>query len=971
MSILYEAISSFIGLKVNRECLVSWIDKDALFTSYIDLLDEEIKAGNKKYKLVRFQGSFLESILSLNELMQDTKKPDCLVYIPYIGADNIDKTPFLEVLKSSISIPSDVKELLDQVSGGYLSPDQLRKVKSSLPANFQQLESILSGDNLDLSIFESPKSVIEFAKNLLSNKTTLLDNVEKHPKGTLLKMEKGFEKTFGYFTDLTKKILGERDEIAARASEDHSIFRLPLGFFLLGREYVMDLQNCKPYSEDLVRLQELGKLYLPAIQEVLNHLRDNEPSAYHDLSKEIQGLGIFGEEIEKRSSKELGSIDTFYFEDTVHQTEAFRFLNGYQYEKAISLHRDRQKSFWKKNDPRVSEFWNWIELTANLADSITKTKLSFQQTKSLEEAMERYSQELYKIDREYRSFGNSTEALMQSSSQNYKEVSNVRKLIRLEYSDWLNLINHLYQSICKANGFLPTQSRLQQRFFYHNFVSPLLEQGKTAVFFVDAMRYEIGVLLNDKLLEAGIKSVITPMYAELPTITSVGMNALVPSEKQGSLEPILDKDKKSIRGFKAGNRQVSSVEDRRLILKEISRRNVEWITLDEIHRNYKELEPKLKSSQFTVIHSLEIDDAGENGFLSKGFDFFEDTISKIKIGIERLRESGYENFSIVSDHGFIQYEIDSEHSRSRSESPVSFRGKRRYVIQEDKITSPEYSAVSMDSLLYLHSPYDLVFLKEPKVFKDAPTNKGFFHGGNSLQERIIPVITIQSDSKKQTQIPQVKYEIEAEIKLSRDRHSLELQVVSKNDNVLFKENQVLLLELHEVENVRIRILQSNTVKFSTNEIEIEPNRKYSLEFEVITPSEFVFQEKASVRIWSPSLKSKIEPWISNVKIPLRGNTSANVETKKETVLEKVEKEAVTNLPANLESDIQIILRTLLSSSSGMITEIGIHRIFADPRKSARALRQFSIFLQDRSNELEFSVSIEYSGEGKIYKLGNK
>lgn len=144
MSILYEAISSFIDLKVNQECLVSWIDKDALFTSYIDLLDEEIKAGNKNTNWFGFR-DLLESILSLNELMQDTKKPDCLVYIPYIGADNIDKTPFLEVLKSSISIPSDVKELLDQVSGGYLSPDQLRKVKSSLPANFQQLESILSG----------------------------------------------------------------------------------------------------------------------------------------------------------------------------------------------------------------------------------------------------------------------------------------------------------------------------------------------------------------------------------------------------------------------------------------------------------------------------------------------------------------------------------------------------------------------------------------------------------------------------------------------------------------------------------------------------------------------------------------------------------------------------------------------------------------------------------------------------------
>ncbi|MBK7058929.1 MAG: hypothetical protein IPH52_28530 [Leptospiraceae bacterium] len=58
MSILYEAISSFIDLKVNRECLVSWIDKDALFTSYIDLLDEEIKAGNKNTNWFGFRDLF-------------------------------------------------------------------------------------------------------------------------------------------------------------------------------------------------------------------------------------------------------------------------------------------------------------------------------------------------------------------------------------------------------------------------------------------------------------------------------------------------------------------------------------------------------------------------------------------------------------------------------------------------------------------------------------------------------------------------------------------------------------------------------------------------------------------------------------------------------------------------------------------------------------------------------------------------
>lgn len=966
MSLLYKAITSYIDSKINKERLVSWIDPDGSFESYIDLLNEDIVAGNKKYNLIQFKGSFLESILCLHEVMQDTKKPDCLVYIPFIRENEILNTPFLEVLKSSIQITTDQRELLDKVCSGYLSFDQLQKCKSSLPATYQHLESILSGDDLDLSIFENPNSVLEFAKNLLSGNNTILDNIEKHPKGTLTQVQKGFEKTFGYIPALTQDILDGRDIQFAKEKEDHSIFRLPLGVFLLGREYVSDLINCKPSSARLIQLQEQGSTYLDSIKGVLEYLRNQFPDSYRMLAIEIEELGIFDQEKDYRTSKELGSIDTLFFEDVLHQIEALRLISIRNYKEAKKLTKDRENSFWKKNDASVSQFWDWAEITSHLAIGIVESKQNFIQSKSLEDVLDRYSHELYLIDREYRFFCQKTESLMQTTNRRYTEISLIRKQVWEEYSDWLISINDHYQSICEKQGFLPNQAQYQQRFYFQNFLKPLLDLGKTAVFFVDAMRYEIGELLKAKLEESSFKPTITPIFAELPTITSVGMNALVPSEMQGALEPLIDKDKKSIRGFKTGNRNVSSVNDRKLILKEISKKIVEWISLDDLHRNYRDIESKVKSTDLLVIHSLEIDEAGENGFLSKGFDFFEDTISKIKIGIERLRESGYENFSIVSDHGFIQYDVGSEHSRSSEKIPSNFLGSRRYVIQEDKITSSPYSRVEMNSIRYSNAPYDLVFLREPKIFNNAPANKGFFHGGNSIQERIIPVITIKGESKVKSILSTVSYELRAEIAIGRDKHSLELTLLSKNENVLFKENQLLLIELYNVDNARLRILSSNTPRFGSNEVELEPNKKYTIEFEIITSNQLIFQEKASIRIWNPSMKSTVDSWVSNVKVPILGNANVNASQ----VVSQSKTRRFT-LPTNIESDIEIILNALIDSAQGMITETGLVRIFDDPRKSARAIRQFATFLQYRSNELEFSISIEHSGEGKIFKIGNK
>ncbi|EOQ90728.1 PglZ domain protein [Leptospira yanagawae serovar Saopaulo str. Sao Paulo = ATCC 700523] len=965
MSLLYNAITSYIDLKINRECLVSWVDPSGTFSSYIDQLEEEIRQNKKKYHLVRFNGSFLESILALHKLMQDVKKPDCLVYIPNIPQEEIEKTPFLEVVKSSEQIPFDARIVLEKVSSGYLSPDQLRKCIESLPANFEKLESILSGEDVDLSMFDSPQSVIEFTKALLSGKNTILDNTEKHPKGTLLQLQRGFEKAFGYIPQLTEDIIDQRTLNSAKEKEDHSIYRLPLGVFLLGREYVNDLQNYKPSSSLLIQLQEQGLVYLDTIKDLLNSLRDESPEAYKSLALEIEEQGFFGIEKENVKSKNLGSIDTFNFEDSIHQVEVIRLIENTYYKEAIALAKGRYNSFWKKNDPNVSQFWDWIDVALNIAISIQQTSKKFQNARTLQNVLDEYSSELYKIDREYRYFSKLTEILMHSSNQKYLKISLIRKQIWDDYSEWINSTNNHYQSICEKNGFLPSQSQHLQRFYFQNHLKPLVDAGKTAVFFVDAMRYEIGELLKTKLEEFTLKPTIEPIFAELPTITSVGMNVIVPTEVNGELEPIIDKDERSIKGFRTGNRSVRSIEDRRLILKEISKRQVEWVDLEVFHRNFKQNEAKAKSSDLYVVHSLVIDSAGENGFLEQGFDFFEETISKIKIAIDRLREIGFENFSIVSDHGFIQYDTASEQARSTVSIPSNFRGARRYVLQEDRIISPTYSRIEMSSLRYKGSSLDLVFLREPKIFKNAPSNKGFFHGGNSMQERIIPVITLKSEKKKGEIPNDISYEITAELFLGNGKHRIELYLNTKNENILFKMEQELIVELDSVDNARLKILTSDAIKFDSNSIIVKPNSKVNVEFEIVTSNK-IYQEKASVRIWSPSLNSKLKQWISFVKVPL-----FSVDQLVEVSMEEKYSSIDINLSHDADEDVLIILNALIKQPSKLITEEGIKRIYGDPRKSARAVRILSNFLQNRSNELDFTVSIDHGTEGKIFKIGKK
>ena len=99
-----------------------------------------------------------------------------------------------------------------------------------------------------------------------------------------------------------------------------------------------------------------------------------------------------------------------------------------------------------------------------------------------------------------------------------------------------------------------------------------------------------------------------------------------------------------------------------------------------------------------------------------------------------------QNFVITADHGFLlsgEAEGPTRQSRGRKVD-----NKRRHVVVEHAINEAGTVRVPFSALDYQGVDSHLVFPDSTAVFDQGRRDMSFVHGGNSLQERVIPVLTI-------------------------------------------------------------------------------------------------------------------------------------------------------------------------------------------------------------------------------------
>jgi hypothetical protein len=215
--------------------------------------------------------------------------------------------------------------------------------------------------------------------------------------------------------------------------------------------------------------------------------------------------------------------------------------------------------------------------------------------------------------------------------------------------------------------------------------------------------------------------------APVPSITALGMTFALPVERK-RINVSLAADDKSfevhIDGF-AGD--LKWAEQRRQWLKEAFEVK-DWLEIEEVLDGVS-LKKAGKGRKLIAVHGNEFD-AHDGQLELTGAD---EHLRRYVKAIHRLRHHGYSRVIIVTDHGFFHWQPEGDDLED-DKPGGDVRCKQRRAMVGYHLTHP--------TAVKLGVPQSDLEVVVPRGFSAFRTygGLGFFHGGATLQELIIPVV---------------------------------------------------------------------------------------------------------------------------------------------------------------------------------------------------------------------------------------
>jgi hypothetical protein len=479
---------------------------------------------------------------------------------------------------------------------------------------------------------------------------------------------------------------------------------------------------------------------------------------------------------------------------------------------------------------------------------------------------------------------------------------------------------------------------MQQRTLFEQVVHPLTLLGeKVAVFVIDAFRYEMATELVDELAGAGTVVDLKPRLAELPTITPVGMNALAPVTQGGRLTVA-----GIFQGFKTGELTVRRPEDRsRAMGARSAGKPALLLKLAEVsEESTATLTKKVKPHPLVVIHSKEIDDAGE---ANVGLPTFESTLRQIKAAWHHLQLAGVKSVVFTADHGFLlQDETTEVRAFGTKRDP-----QRRYVLDEHPRAETGMVNVSLSSLGYDGLSGYLLFRDDTAVFATGNPGASFVHGGISPQERIIPVLTVTRKHREQAAYSRYAVEVEPQPDVV-GLHRLRLRVKVAPGPLGVTAAGVVDIALRVPEREEIRVIVKDVTepaKLKTGRLQVPVGDAWS---EVFFGLEGPADERVRIEVYHAEGIENVqsatpEPWYSV------SGTATGPSAPPAGWADAIADEGIRKVFLHIEKH-------------GVITEPEVTNLLGSPR----AFRRFSLEFDQHLAKLPFRVRIEPGEGGKRY-----
>lgn len=727
MGIITAELFSQLQEQVKHHRVVVWFDPDQDYLQIVKDLDLP------DIHFVRYEPKkgFLSLRRELEPLWDRPQKPTLVIYIPLASQDT--NNALVEYIAAGVRLepgiqPPERNTRLSVVARRALEkvlpPAAVEKVVCEVEdgkLDLQELEGIaekgLEVQTGALAVIFETSNPEEIALHFLTD-----INCDQHLQ------EKSAETAL---SDLLNEAFG----LNLTADDGLSSLRSALARQLLLIDFISSLHGEPPAQFASLPIPE-NNAALDSIRRVFRTWRSHRDlgDSYSKTTATVEAsLGLASI---PWTIGQLQDSETFYHTEVVLQGLVEDQLVERPTQSLVEIADRRLNGFWASQKPEVKLRWQISQEAGQLLLLAKSIQQSLKNQHSLTSLLDHYVNQWCLFDTNYRHLERDF-ANYDFEPGEHDALLQLHATVRNQYAGVVQDLSAAFTRAYEEAGFVATGVHLQSCLFA-DFVKPALQKQKLAYFLVDAFRYEMARELCDQLPDDWQHELV-PAIAMPPTVTEVGMGALMPGAEKGiALVPAsAGKLAVVIQGAVLKNRS-----DRMHHLEQACPVPVEIVELNEIAPlQDKHLRSRLQDAQLIVVTATEEIDGLWEGKPQMARQLQDHVFDQLRRGIRALLGIGVEKVVITADHGFLAGQNLLEGEPVDPPGGETFDLHRRVWVGRGGSVIPGFMRKPI-SAFGLSGDMELVTSYSLGGFKASGGSFEYFHGGLSLQELIIPVLTI-------------------------------------------------------------------------------------------------------------------------------------------------------------------------------------------------------------------------------------
>lgn len=356
----------------------------------------------------------------------------------------------------------------------------------------------------------------------------------------------------------------------------------------------------------------------------------------------------------------------------------------------------------------------------------------------------RYQEDYYVIDQLYRQSLESYFGIEPSNAL-FAAAQQVKINLDVNYAKFANRLNLGWIKCIKDAGGMTAVNLMRQNDFYDEKVKPLGK--KVAVIVSDALRYEVAQEIVDALAKSKHIAQIKPALAMLPTETKYCKPSLLPHRTLKLYGVANDQD------MSVDDNLLNSTEKRTLQLQRYSEGGL-CVTFDKVAEYVQDTNREIFKHQVVYIFHDAIDKVGHDGTAQEMTAACRKAIDDIARMIPKIHASyNVSEVLVTSDHGFLFNDmVFAEKDKHKIEEETLERSSRYYLTRSgDDVKG--IVKFPLNTVSEIDNAADVMVAVPMGTNRlNAPSGGYMFtHGGASLQEMVIPIITSRLERKDNKQ----------------------------------------------------------------------------------------------------------------------------------------------------------------------------------------------------------------------------